>query len=319
MTSFQERSYYEQVRDVADDFVPYLVPWLGTAVVASAFGGRVEFLPRQDPATDPRSYPVATPEDVRRLRIPDPEMDGLMPRVLRLQRYMVENSFLPVGITDLQGPLTTANQLMGYDRLIYLMADEPLAAHELLEKITEALIRWVKAQKAVIGETLTECIGDQLVYTGSNAGVWLADDDAVIMSPKYYREFVVPYNSRLLREFGGGCLHFCGAACHQTDNFLATDGLRAINVYTLHNARAFRELKERLEGRIVLFACDYAPLEHRSYFRDLLDDLSLRGLAINLHYSPIVALLPGGRYEAVQRDMRSGRDAVYTYLHRRFG
>jgi uroporphyrinogen-III decarboxylase len=42
--------------------------------------------------------------------------------------------------------LTTANQLMGYDKLIYLMHDEPALAHELMDKITETLIRWVKRQ-----------------------------------------------------------------------------------------------------------------------------------------------------------------------------
>ena len=38
MTAFQERTYYEQVREIDDDFVPCLVPWFGTAVMASALG-----------------------------------------------------------------------------------------------------------------------------------------------------------------------------------------------------------------------------------------------------------------------------------------
>lgn len=317
MTNFQECIYYDQVREIEDDFVPYLVPWFGTAVVASALGCQVEFYPKQDPASNPRFYPIATPDDVRKLQLPDPERDGLMPRVLTFQRYMKRSSFLPVGITDLQGPLTTANQLMGYDKLIYLMTDYPTAAHELMEKVTEALIHWVKVQKKVIGEALTECIADQLVYTGAHIGVWFADDDAVIMSPKYYREFVVPYNSRLLREFGGGCLHFCGKAAHQAENFLATAGLRAVNVYTLHDIRAFRELRSKLQGRIVMFACDYTPLHYEEYFRDLLDDLSSSGLVINSLYSPVVALLPGGKYVAARRDIRSGRRAVHAYVRQR--
>ena len=27
MTNFQERTYYDQVKDIDDDFVPYLMPW----------------------------------------------------------------------------------------------------------------------------------------------------------------------------------------------------------------------------------------------------------------------------------------------------
>ena len=71
-------------------------------------------------------------------------------------------------------------------------------------------------------------------------------------------------NSQILQTFGGGCLHFCGNAAHQAENFLATEGLRAINTYTLHNLQGFRALKAKLEGRIVLFACDFAPISMRT-------------------------------------------------------
>ena len=316
MTNFQERTYYEQVQAIDDDFVPYLMPWFGTVVAASAFGCQIQFQPKLDPAVNPRWYPVQTSEDVRKLRMPDPDKDGLMPAVLKFQRYMKSHSFLPVGITDFQGPLTTANQLMGYDKLIYLMEDDPTAAHELMDKVSEALICWAKKQKQVIGEPLKECISDQQVYLGKHAGIWFSDDDAVLMSPKSYAEFVVPYNSRILDAFGGGCLHYCGNATHQAENFLNTRGLLAINNYNLFNLRAFRELKAKVERRMVLFACDYSPLDHQSYFREMLDGLSMRGLIVDSQFSPVVALLRGGKYEAVRRDLYGGRQAIYDFLCR---
>ncbi len=93
-----------------------------------------------------------------------------MPQVLDCIRYMKESSFLPIGITDCQGPLSTAYQLMGYDNFIFLMFDHPSAAYELMDKITESLI------------------------------VWIADDDAVLIGSDLYQEFVVPYNSRISRH-----------------------------------------------------------------------------------------------------------------------
>jgi len=316
MTNFQTRSYYQQLKEIDDDFVPYLTPWFGTGVVASAFGCRIDFPPKQDPAVNPRYYPVRTTEDIRRLPIPDPERDGLMPRVLEFLRYMKQDSFLPVGITDFQGPLTTANQLMGYDKLMYLMHDAPTATHELMDKVTETLIQWAKRQKETIGEPLDECISDQQVYVGRHAGIWFSDDDAVLISPKLYKEFVVPYNSRILKTFGGGCLHYCGNATHQKENFLDTEGLLAINNYALYNLRALHELKSRLEGRIVLFACDYTPVDYERYFRELFAGMSNQGLVINSHYSPVLGLLKDGKYDAIQRDLDTGRRAVYEYLRR---
>lgn len=314
MTTFQERTYYDQVKEIEDDFVPYLMPWFGTVVAASALGCQIEFPYKMDPTANPRYYPVQTVEDVHRLEIPDPEKAGLMPDVLKYLQYMKTHSFLPVGITDFQGPLTTANQLMGYDKLIYLMHDHPKVMHELMDKITETLIMWVKKQKEVIGEPLTECIGDQQVYTGKHAGVWFSDDDAVLMSVKTYREFVVPYNSRILEAFGGGCIHYCGNATHHADNFLATKGLKALNIYTLYNIPSVVKLQQKLQDRIVLFVCDFTPVDYEAYFDEMLSALSYRGIVICSQFSPVVGLLKGGKYDAVQRDLRMGRRRVYEYL-----
>jgi uroporphyrinogen-III decarboxylase len=318
MIDLQERNYYEQLKGVDDDFAPYLMPWFGTAVTASALGCQVDFPPRLDPTVNPRHYPVRTPEDVKQLQIADPEKDGLMPRVLQFLHAMRTNSFLPVGITDFQGPLTTANQLMGYDKLIYLMQDHPAATHELMDKITETLIRWVKKQKEIIGEPLTDCFSDQQVYVGGHAGIWFSDDDAVLMSPATYKEFVVPYNSRILKTFGGGCIHYCGNATHQAENFLATEGLRAINTYTLYDLHGFRTLKSKLEGRIVLFACDFTPVEYQDYFHELLDGLSLKGLVIDSQFTPLVALVKGGKYVQVQRPLTTGKKSLCDFLHNYF-
>jgi hypothetical protein len=207
---------------------------------------------------------------------------------------------------------------MGYDKLIYLMQDHAAAMHQLMDKVTETLIGWVKKQKEVIGEPLTECISDQQVYVGRHAGIWFSDDDAVLMSPGTYKEFVVPYNSRILKAFGGGCLHYCGNATHQAENFLETDGLLAINNYMLHDIQAFRKLKSKLEGRIVLFACDFTPVDYAGYFRELLDGLSFQGLVIDSQFTPAVALVPGGKYVQAARDPRLGRRKVFDYLRSYF-
>jgi uroporphyrinogen-III decarboxylase len=314
MLNFQERSYYDQVKEIDDDFVPYVMPWFGTVVAASALGCQIEFPPKQDPAANPRYYPIRTVEDIQAMEIPDPEIAGLMPRVLDVLRYMKTHSVLPVGITDFQGPLTTANQLMGYDKLIYMMYDHPDATHELMDKVTETLIMWVKKQKEVIGEPLNYCIGDQQVYTGPNAGVWFSDDDAVLMSAASYREFVVPYNSRILEAFGGGVVHYCGNATHHADNFLNTRGLKALNIYNLYNIPSVRKLQEQLMNKIALFVCDFTPVNYQAYFEEMLDTLDMRGLVICSQYSPVVGLLEGGKYDSISRPLYEGRKEVYTFL-----
>jgi len=317
MTNFQEQTYYDQIKSIDDDFVPYLMPWFGTIVAASAFGCEIVYPYKADPAANPRYYPVVTHEDVEKLEVIDPEKDGLMPTVLEFLRYMKENSFLPVGITDFQGPLTTANQLMGYDKLIYLMFDRPDLMHRLMDVVTESLILWVKKQKEIIGEPMDWCIGDQQVYMGRHGGVWFSDDDAVLMSPETYREFVVPYNSRVLKAFGGGALHYCGNATHHADSFLEMEGLKALNIYNLYNIPSVAELQQKIGDKIALFVCDYTPVDYEAYFDEMLTSLDYKGLVICSQFSPTVGLLAGGRYDGIDRDLRSGRKAVYDYLRER--
>ena len=76
--------HLEEVPD--DDYIPLLFPWYGTAVVPSALGSPVVFPPKMDPAVG--GAILERPEDVKKLAMPDPEKDGLMPRVLACIRYM---------------------------------------------------------------------------------------------------------------------------------------------------------------------------------------------------------------------------------------
>ncbi len=308
MTADMERLQYEQLCLVEDDYMPYVMPWQGTTVTASALGSRISYPPGQDPAVDPTWYPVQTTQDVRRLEVPAPGTAGQMPQVLDLLRHMLADSVLPVCITDCQGPLTTANQLMGYDKLIYLMVDEPSAAHELMDKVTTTLIEWFRLQKQLIGEPEGYCFTDQMVYTGPHAGIWLSDDDAVLMSADLYREFVVPYNSRFLRAFGGGMLHYCGNGNHQVDNFLATDGLLGLTVFPLHDLRSIAELQRRVFGRLVLFVGEFTPVDHRAWFDELFEVVDPRGLAVLSMYSRVLGLTRDGRYRALSRPPGGVRD-----------
>ena len=314
MTGFQEVCFYEQIKNIEDYFVPYLVPWFGTVVLSSALGAQIELRDKEDPAVNPRCYAIRDEQDINKLDIPDPERAGLMPKVLAFLTYMKQNSFLPVGITDCQGPLATASQLLGYDKLFLLMYDKPNLAHELMEKICESLIVWIKKQKEVIGERLGECFGGQQVYVGRHAGVWMSDDDAVLISPHLYAEFVVPYNSKIFQTFCGGILHYCGNANHQIDNFLNTKGLVGVNNYLLHDIKGIAELKKKIGDRIVLFACDFTPIEYQYYYRELLQQVSPKGLIVDSQFSPVVALTRDGKYAPLYRLKKTERKDVFDCI-----
>jgi hypothetical protein len=120
------------------------------------------------------------------------------------------------------------------------------------------------------------------------------------MSPRMYREFVVPYNSRVLRAFGGGTLHFCGRAEQQIENFLATEGLTGVNNFCMGDFRQIRKMQDLFEDRLAIMVCDFTPLHIERYYAELLSFLRPKGVILATYPAPELAM-EDGKYKLVPR------------------
>ncbi len=303
MVAYQEKGYEAHLARVDDDFVPYFMPWFGTAVLASAFGCEIAIPPGpgNDPAaTGPCLKSVA---DIAHLRLPDPGRDGWMPRVLDAIDYALAYSDLPVGLTDMQGPLDTIGQMCGQAQLYQWMYREPKAIHDLFDLVTTAFIEWVKVQKERIGEPLDASNGLQGVWSPKGIGVWESDDDLVLVDARLYEEFVVPCVSRIHRAFGGGQTHFCGNGVHQIGNLLKIKGLRAVSNSPMGNFTAFTTLQKSLCGRMALWIQDSAPLDIEGYYGNLFAGVEdFRGIIVQPFVLDTMAMDNTGGYVPVEWD-----------------
>ncbi|MGA2765046.1 MAG: uroporphyrinogen decarboxylase family protein [Spirochaetia bacterium] len=308
------QSHYEYYQD--DCYLAFLMPWYGTAVLASGFGHPVVKNYKADPAADISR--VQNPDELKSLKLPDPRKDGLMPQVLRTLSYFREHTDLPVGVTDCQGPLTTALSIIGYDKFCYWMYDCPRVVHGLMDLVTEALIEWVKAQKLHAHIPMeAEAYPNGVRLPEGYGGVWISDDDSVIMSTDLYRDFVMPYNSRVLTAFGGGCIHYCGNSNQHIESYLKTKGLTAINNFNLDDLKGAEEMRRALEKKgIVYMAGDFIPTEERlpRYYRDLLEAMGdQKGLIIVPYVVPAVEL-ERGRYNECHRNQFDLGKRVYSLV-----
>lgn len=311
MIAAQSRKIDRHMRDYNDCYIPFLMPWYGTGVLASGFGVPVKFADRMDPAVDlPIIHRV---EQIPELRKPDPEKDGLMPRVLHTIRTMRATTDLPVGVTDCQGPLTTALQIIGYDKMCYWMYDHPEAIHQLMQSVTEVLIDWVRVQKAAAGQ---DCCDDAYVLgtkiPSGLGGVWISDDDSTLFGADLYREFVVPYNSQVLQAFGGGAVHYCGCSNQHSDSFLATEGLRAIQNFNLDNLDAAARMRQALaEKGIAYITGDFNLADEciDAYYEALFRKLGTRGLIVTAYVAPAINLV-NGKYTEARRDPQATGRAI---------
>lgn len=304
-----------------DDYVPFLHPWYGTGVLASAFGTKVILNFKADPAVAIAT--MQSPEEIDALPVPVPGLSGAMPIVTRMIRHFLEAGDLPVGFTDCQGPLATAFQVVGYDKFCYWMQDDPARIHALMEKISDALIAWVAFQKALCGQPREGGSWPlSIKLPAGSGGVWLSDDDSVIMGGGLYAEFVKPYIEKILLAFGGGCVHYCGSSVQNIDNYRGTKGITAISNFTLDGLEAAARTRRALrEKGIAFMASDFVPSDARldDYYRELAKAMDgPEGLVVCPYVAPAIAL-DKGKYEAIDRDRGELARRACESICRHFG
>ena len=303
MVRYQEDSFYKHLCAVNDDTVPYFMPWFGTGVLASAFGCKIN--PATGNGDDPAvaSTCISDPTDLLKIKLPNPETDGYMPRVLKFMDYAVNHSDLPVGPTDLNSPLCTAAQLCGYDNLFVWMYEEPEFVDELMDMITESFISWVKLQKKVIGEPLDQSNGLQGVWSPKGIGIWMSDDDLVSMSPDLYERFIVPKYEKILSVFSGGSIHFCGNGTHQLDNLYSMKNIRVVNNSPMGNVDSFTALANKMRGKVAIQIQDAAPVDYDTYYQRLFSKIdSVDGMMLATFVEDKVALEGNGGSVSVDWD-----------------
>ncbi len=300
MFTYQVEKIKAHLRETEDDYIPLLFPWYGIGVVPSALGCDIVFQDKLDPAV--ASSVISNPNDIKKLSMPDPYKDGLMPKVLECIDYMVKNSDIPVSFTDCQGPLSIALCLCGVENLFIWMYEYPSLVHELMDFCADVLIEWVKVQKKHAGQQLnTGAFPHSIVLPKDFGGVWISDDDCTIMSPQLYKEFVVPYNSKVFKAFGGGTLHFCGNAEHQLENFLNIEGITGINNFCMGNFQQIVKMQDMYEDRLAVMICDFNPLNIDEYYTELFKHISYKGAILGIFIAPEFALY-NGKYEFISRD-----------------
>ncbi|MGQ9661533.1 MAG: hypothetical protein ACUVWX_04240 [Kiritimatiellia bacterium] len=192
----------------------------GTGILPSVFGARLYLMP-EELDTLPTTLPLeGGTEAIRSLvakGIPNVET-GLGARVMEmgerfvnlLAHYPKLRRYVHIYHPDLQGPLDVCELLWGSDIFLALV-DVPQLVKELLTLVTETYIifmrRWLSIAPSPGGYT----VHWQMMHRGA---IMLRDDSAMNLSPAMFDEFVRPYDQRLLDEFGGGAVHFCGRGTH---------------------------------------------------------------------------------------------------------
>ncbi len=193
--------------ETGDDRAPTVRVNFGTPQVAAAFGCEI-FTPENSlPAAG--SFPLKKAEDVHKLKMPSLGA-GAFGKLKEWTDIWLVN--LPDGVfiqhPDIQSAFNTAHLVRG-NGILTDFFDDPDALCCLLDLVTDYMIKLVPHLRKQITSD-PDWFFDWFSLWKGAAGI--RNCSATMISPEFYKDYVLPHDIRFLKAIGGGRMHYCGTS-----------------------------------------------------------------------------------------------------------
>jgi hypothetical protein len=166
----------------------------GCAWVANLLGRPITYFTDNWPVN---TGATLTDQQAESLDVPDLDRSAIFQDLLQQMDRIQERWGRIEGVLSFEGVLNNAFLIRGQDLFIDMIA-EPQRAHQVLEVVTETMI---KAIKAVYARQRMSGIHRDLFVTGNCV--------VNMISGNQYREFVMPYDQKLRSQFTHFGVHNC--------------------------------------------------------------------------------------------------------------
>jgi len=218
---------FHQFKDDAT-LIPSIPISFGTALESSLYG--IEPIFRRDtdpwPGTESQGVKplIRSQEDLGSLEYPDFYESGLMPRVHCFYtkiKELVKDQVEVVFPTFDGGPLGLACDLIGIKNVIVGVFRQPEFIHKLMDFIVESKSRLMRERQKFLGirEDVLSGLGNDEV-------------NCDFISPRIYRDFVLPYEQKLVNSYKDGLFyyHSCGNLTPILKDVAKLKGLRLLQI-----------------------------------------------------------------------------------------
>ena len=208
----------------------------GTGILSSVFGAEL-FIMDEALNTLPTTRPLAGgAEAIKKLLdngVPDLNT-GFGEQCFTMAHHFVTlfadypniSKYAKIYHPDMQGPMDLCELLWGSE-IFMALYDTPELVHSFLELITETYIKFMYEWEKIVPPQKEYSPHWGLMHKGR---IMIRDDSAMNLSPEMFEEFIQPYDQKLLTEFGGGAIHFCGRGDHYISHMSEMTGLKAVNM-----------------------------------------------------------------------------------------
>ena len=191
-------------------FSGYQPVFLAEDIYRDEWGTTYRKTPSSWPIDAPIDYPIKTRADLRGYRAPDPTLPGRTAEIETARRMDNDGIALLGGV---QGPLTTAWLLMGYEAIATALYDDPGLIDEVFH-ISNAFFKEAA----------------RLSVQAGCAGIWVSEDlgdsTRCFFKLAHYRKHMLPPFAELVEYVAGlgvpALLHSCGHITDYLDDLVQT-------------------------------------------------------------------------------------------------
>lgn len=157
--------------------------------------------------------------------------DPWLAKLLEITRLLVAQAggAYPISQPLMRGPVDIASSAMGDEPFCWAMVDEPERFRRLLDLSTDIFITIARAWR----DATPPFQGGYCVYGLWTPGTTIRTqaDNAALMSPQLYREFLLPCDARICEAFEYPLIHTHSGVLHiMADSLVDLDILRAVQV-----------------------------------------------------------------------------------------
>ena len=208
----------------------------GTSIIPSLFGAKL-FMMDESANTLPTSWPLEGGADTIKTLLDrgTPDLDTTLgAKTFEMGRRFADimksypkiSKYVHIYHPDMQGPMDICELLWG-SSIFMALIETPQLVKDFLSLITDTYIRFMKQWQQIAPAEGDYTVHWHMLHKGTVA---IRNDSSTNLSPQMYAEFALPNDQKILDEFGGGMVHFCGRGEHLIPILSEMNGVHAINI-----------------------------------------------------------------------------------------
>ena len=220
----------------------------GTGFMAAGFGVKISSDPKYAGGVEKH----LSMEEVERMEVPFPEKEERFKKIKEKIDFYLDNTpeDFKFGLPDMQGPFNIAYAVIGTD-IFFLMKDSPKKVHLLMEMVTEYYIRCYRLFRKWIPENRW------VNFVGATKKI--SECSVNLISEDLYKEFVAPYDRKLVEFWGGEvAIHPCSGPHVFKVTLEELPGVRYTECGVIPNACSgyvkVEEAVERIKGKPIILS-----------------------------------------------------------------